>query len=490
MDISNIIEKKLLKKRLNESDFLCVINGYLNDEVSETQMVGFLKAITDNNLNNSEIYALTKAMQNAGGGKTLDLKGRVADKHSTGGVSDSTTLLVVPIVAAAGVKILKMSGKSLGFTGGTADKILCFERIKNDIPTQEALRILNKTNGCFLTQSDEIAPADKKIYALRDKIGLIASIPLIASSIVSKKLASGGHIIVFDVKVGQGAFIKTLRDAVSLAKIMIDIVKKEGKKACAVISSMDEPLGNFIGDCLEVREAIEILKNAIKPLNPEHRQSSNSQSLKYASSSFRMINVSTLVSNLKEEISKSNNGDKNGNNLLSLSETLSALIIKFAQNIELEDAKRQVRKVLGNGKALTKLKEIIREQGGSLNLFNKKIDYINKEISLDEKGYIKNLDTENLGLITKEFTEKYKDFAGIEILVRRGDKVSPNIILARLYFKKDEIDKTKISKKLIKKETETKQKMLNEIIKRYKECFKISPKKTKAKSNIIRKIIY
>lgn len=428
-NFDEIINKKSSGKELEKEEVFAIISEYVNDKLPEEKMLKFLKSVLDNGMNNDETYYLTKAMQNSG--ETLDLSelGLIADKHSTGGVSDSTTFLILPIVASLGVKMLKMSGKSLGFTGGTAEKILCFQGLKNNLGIKEAIKITKQTNGCFITQSDSLAPADKKMYALRDKTGLIQSIPLIASSIVSKKLASGSDIIILDVKFGAGALMKTKTKAKVLAKIMVNILKKEGKKACAVLSSMEEPLGCFVGDELEAIEAILILKGLKK------------------------------------------------NNLLKLSEFLSALIIEKAKNISFMEAKKQVRESITSGKALEKFKEIIKAQNGSLALFNKNINEF-KKISIKAKstGFIKKINTEDLGNLTRQFKQDFSCFSGIEITARTGNEIKKNSQLAKIYFEPNYIKCLSESQ-------------IQNILASYVNCFEISKTKITRKIKLIENVI-
>ncbi|MDD3397155.1 MAG: thymidine phosphorylase [Clostridia bacterium] len=428
-NFEEIINRKLKGKNLEKEDIDAVISAYVNEKLPENIMISFLTAIFKNGMSDEEIYHLTKAMQNSG--ITLDLSelGSVADKHSTGGVSDSTTFLIVPIVASLGVKMLKMSGKSLGFTGGTADKILCFKGLKNNLEIEQAIEITKQTNGCFITQSDLLAPADKKMYALRDKVGLIESIPLIASSILSKKLASGSDIIILDVKFGAGAFIKNKNEAGVLAKIMVDILKKEGKKACAVLSSMEQPLGDFVGDELEVMESISILKGLKK------------------------------------------------NKLFKLSEFLSALIIERAKGVSFNQAKKQVHESISSGKALTKFKAIVKAQGGSLVLFNKDLDIFKKVlIKAETNGFVQKINTEKLGLLTRQFKQKYAGFSGIENKAGIGKLITKDSQLVKLYFE------PKHFKKIDKIE-------IKNMITSYAECFEILKIKVLTKLKLIESVI-
>lgn len=425
------INKKSKGKNLKKEEIFAIISAYVKNILPENLMISFLKSVVKNGMNNDEIYYLTKAMQDSG--ETLDLRELrvVADKHSTGGVSDSTTFLIVPIVASLGVKILKMSGKSLSFTGGTADKILYFEGLKNDLEIEKAVEITKRTNGCFITQSDKLAPADKKIYALRDRTGLIVSIPLIASSILSKKLASGSDIIILDVKFGSGAFMKNKVEAQELAEVMVNILKKEGKKGCAVLSSMQEPLGDFIGDELEILETISILKG------------------------------------LKR------------NNLYKLSEFLSALIIERAKGISFSQARLQVRESIKSGKALLKFKEIIKAQGGSLALFNNKLKSFKKVIvTAGAEGFIEEIDTEKLGLLTRNFKQQYPYFSGFEIKARIGKQIKENGQIAKLFFETNRSSSSRISSSNLSESFKNIDKStLKNIVENYSQCFKISKQK-------------
>ncbi|MDD4718924.1 MAG: thymidine phosphorylase, partial [Bacilli bacterium] len=261
MNIIDIINKKKNKQTLTFEELDYVIKGYLNDEIKDYQMSALLMAITINGMSEEETINLTNIMLNSG--DTIDLSevnNIVVDKHSTGGVGDKTTLVLAPLVAACGLTIAKMSGRGLGHTGGTIDKLESIKDFKVDISNEDFIKQVNEINVALVSQKDNLVPADKLIYALRDVTGTTSSIPLIASSIMSKKLASGASKFVLDVKVGEGALIDNLDDARKLAKLMVKIGKANNKETICVLTNMDEPLGCAIGNGVEVIESINFLK--------------------------------------------------------------------------------------------------------------------------------------------------------------------------------------------------------------------------------------
>ncbi len=261
MTMYELIDKKKNGKSLTRDELYYIVNGYTLGNIPDYQMSAFLMAVCFNGMTNDETYYLTMAMKESG--DELDLSqvnGTVTDKHSTGGVGDKVSLVMGPMVAACGVPVAKMSGRGLGHTGGTIDKLESFTGFNVSPTDEEFIKNVNEIGISWAGQTANLAPADKKIYALRDVTATVDSIPLIASSIMSKKLASGAEGIVLDVTYGSGAFMKNTEDAVKLAELMIDIGTKEGRKMSAVITNMDEPLGYAVGNSIEVIEAIECLK--------------------------------------------------------------------------------------------------------------------------------------------------------------------------------------------------------------------------------------
>lgn len=261
MNIIDIIIKKAKKGELSEEEINYFVNGYTQEKIPDYQMSSLLMAILLNGMTRKETVYLTKAMLDSGEKNDLSqIKGVTVDKHSTGGVGDKTTLVLAPLVASCGLVMAKMSGRGLGHTGGTIDKLESIPHMKTSLSPEEFFKQVNEIGVAVIGQTSELVPADKKMYALRDVTGTVDSMPLIASSIISKKLASGSQIIELDVKYGDGAFMKTKEDAKELADLMIYVGKQLNKEVKAVISDMNEPLGYAIGNSLEVIESIETLK--------------------------------------------------------------------------------------------------------------------------------------------------------------------------------------------------------------------------------------
>lgn len=261
MNMIDIIIKKAKKKELNAKEIDFFVQGYTKNQIPDYQVSSLLMAILLNGMTLKETTALTKSMLDSGKVNDLStIQGVTVDKHSTGGVGDKTTLVLAPLVASCGLVMAKMSGRGLGHTGGTIDKLESIPGFNTSLSSQQFFDQVNRIHVAVIGQTDELVPADKKLYALRDVTGTVDSMPLIASSIISKKIASGAQIIELDVKYGDGAFMKTKKDAKALAQLMIQVGKRLNKKIRAVISDMNEPLGYAIGNNLEVIESIETLK--------------------------------------------------------------------------------------------------------------------------------------------------------------------------------------------------------------------------------------
>ncbi|WP_303825854.1 thymidine phosphorylase [Ruminococcus flavefaciens] len=263
MNIIDIINKTKKSLELNEEEINWLVKGFTDGEIPDYQMSAWLMAVCLNGLTEKETFALTAAMRDSGDVLRLNIP-FTADKHSTGGVGDKTSLIIGPIVAACGVCMAKMSGRGLGHTGGTIDKLESIEGYRTDLPINEFENILAQTGFSIISQTGELCPADKKMYALRNATGTVDSIPLICASIMSKKLAMNADCLVLDVKYGSGAFMKNKKDAEKLAELMEKVGRSAGKKCKAVVTDMNSPLGKNIGNALEVKEAVEVLQGKVK----------------------------------------------------------------------------------------------------------------------------------------------------------------------------------------------------------------------------------
>ena len=358
MLMTDIIVKKRDGFKLSADEIEFVVDGYTKGEIPDYQMSALLMAILIRGMDREETLELTMAMMHSG--ETLDLsgiKGVKADKHSTGGVGDKTSLILCPMVAAQGVKIAKMSGRGLGHTGGTIDKLESFPGFNTGISEETFMANVNDFGIAIAGQTADLDPADKKMYALRDVTGTVPSIPLIVSSIMSKKLAAGADVIVLDVKSGSGSFMKTEDDARELAENLTAVGKMAGKKTVAVITDMDEPLGNAIGNALEVKEAIEVLR-----------------------------------------------GEKKGE-LLELCLTLGACILTEAGIAENDDeARKMLIRGIEDGSALNKLAQLVEGQGGDKNaVYNTGLlpsAPVRYEAICKQTGYVKHISAADVGLVS------------------------------------------------------------------------------------------
>lgn len=394
MNIIDIIVKKKNNEKLSKDELTYAINGYLNGEVKDYQMSSLLMAIVLNGMDLDEIINLTDIMINSG--EVIDLGlGDIVDKHSTGGVGDKTTLILAPLVASVGVKVAKMSGRGLGHTGGTIDKLESIKGFNVSLTKEEFIKQVNEIGVSVISQTGNIAPADKKIYALRDVTGTTESIPLIASSIMSKKIASGAKYIVIDVKVGNGALMKNINDARLLANTMIEIGKKYNRKVVCVLTNMDIPLGHNIGNGLEVIESIDCLKG------------------------------------------------KGPKDLETLVLELGSIMVSLAKKISKSDAKELLEQNINNGKAYNKFEELVKCQNGDIECIA--IAPKNYSIKSSSEGFIKKIDTERLGEIVKNIGggRMNKDDSidyGVGIIVSKkvGDLIFQNEELAKVYL--DKID--------------------------------------------------
>lgn len=320
MNIEEIVNKKNNHQELTKEEIAYMVNSYVSGDISDEQMTPFIWAIYNNGMTDEETYNLTEVMLHSGDIIDLsEVKGIKVDKHSTGGIGDKTTIILAPLVASCGVVVPKMSGRSLGHTGGTIDKLESISGFNVSLTKEEFIKQIRSINVVIASQTGNLVPADKKIYHLRDQIGAVDSIPLIASSIMSKKLASGADKIVIDLKVGDDAFMKDLDSAKKLGELMVKIGKMHGKETVCVLTNMYQPLGYAIGNAVEVRECIEVLSGR----GPE---------------------------DLKELVL-----------------TLGSLMVSMAKGIPSSEALVEIKENLENGKALEKFKELVSWQHGDFN---------------------------------------------------------------------------------------------------------------------------
>lgn len=402
--IKEIIEKKKNKEELTKEELEVMFNGYLNDEVKDYQMSALLMAICLNDMTDKETVMLTDIFLNSG--ERLDLSfidGVKVDKHSTGGVGDKTTLIIGPIVASCNVPFIKMSGRGLGFTGGTIDKLESIKGFKVDLSEEEIENQAKAINIVVTSQTKDLTPLDKKVYALRDATSTTESIPLIASSIMSKKIAGGADKIVIDIKVGEGALLKDREEAKRLGKLLIEIGKSYNREVVTIYSDMNTPLGKAIGNKLEVIEAIKVLKGLEKgPLYDE---------------------CVILASNL----------------------------ISLAKNISLTDAKSEVIDSINSLKAYQKFCDLVTYQYG--NIDNLKIEDEEIIIRANKEGTIRKIHALEVAKLSynlvagRNSKEEEIDYdAGVYLEKEIGDKVKPGDVLMRLYTKKklDTVDINKI----------------------------------------------
>lgn len=397
MRIYDIIHKKRNGGELTDEEIRFLVTESVNGNIKDYQITALLMAVCFNGMTERETATLT--MEMAKSGDMVDLSsidGYTVDKHSTGGVGDKTTLIVTPIVAALGGKVAKMSGRGLGHTGGTVDKLESIEGFKTTLSGEEFLSQVNKIGLCVVGQSGDLAPADKKFYALRNDTATVDSIPLIASSIMSKKLAAGSKGIVLDVKTGSGAFMKTVEESQALAKAMVEIGKAAGRDTVAVITNMDIPLGNAVGNSLEVIEAVETLRG---------------------------------------------NGP---DDLTAVCLELAANMLTLVTGEDKDSCIEMAKGAIADGSALKKLAEMAEAQGGNpewiYDISHFPEAEYKSEIIAEADGYISSMDAEKIGVASlllgagRNTKDDVLDFsAGIILNKKTGDKVEKGELLATLY---------------------------------------------------------
>ncbi|WP_352399339.1 thymidine phosphorylase [Anaerotignum sp.] len=402
MNIIDIILKKRDGNKLSNQEIAFFVKGVTDGSLPDYQISAFLMAAFLKDMDTEETACLTMEMARSGCMFDFsEIKGFKADKHSTGGVADTTTLVLAPLVASTGVPVIKMSGRGLGFSGGTIDKLESIPGFNVNVTEEEAIAFAKQSNIVLMSQTDNLTPADKKLYALRDVTGTVDSIPLIAGSIMSKKIAAGADGIVLDVKCGSGAFMQTLDSAKTLATIMVDMGRHVGRKVTAVISGMDQPLGMNIGNSLEVIEAIEVLKG----------------------------NVS---------------GD-----LLDVSLTLGAHMLLLAERVNtVSEGKDLLQSHIKNGMGLAKFHELLVQQGGNPEIINNysllPLAKCKELVCCQKDGYLNHMDTALIGRASLEtgagraFKEQPLDFgAGIIMKKRLGDFIKKGEPLAEIYASTD-----------------------------------------------------
>lgn len=408
MRMVDIIEKKRDGQELTKAEINFVITGYTNGTVPDYQMSALAMAIYFKDMTNQEITDLTMAMVESG--EQIDLSaihGIKVDKHSTGGVGDTTTLVLAPLVAAVGVPVAKMSGRGLGHTGGTIDKLEAIKGFNVEISNDEFIQLVNRDQVAVVGQSGDLAPADKKLYGLRDVTGTVDSIALIASSIMSKKIAAGADAIVLDVTTGDGAFMKNEKDAERLAKTMVQIGKLANRQTMAIISDMSQPLGLAIGNSLEVKEAIDALKG------------------------------------------------EGPADLMEMVYVLGSQMVVLAKQADtLEEARELLKEAIHSGAATTKFKEMIRNQGGDDSIVDRPENLPQAEFVIElpakESGYISEMVADQLGIAamllgagrrTKEDTIDYS--VGLMLHKKVGDSVAAGEPLVTVYANSQAIDDVK-----------------------------------------------
>ena len=399
----DLIQRKRDGGELAPEEIEFLVEGYTNGDIPDYQMSSFLMAVFFSGMSDREVSRLTECMLRSG--DTVDLSsipGLKVDKHSTGGVGDKTSLIVAPLAAAAGVVVPMMSGRALGHTGGTLDKLESIPGFRTSLTAEEFEKQLSELGLCFIGQTDRLAPADRKLYALRDVTATVESIPLISSSIMSKKLAEGVDALVLDVKVGSGAFMKKQVDARRLAQMMVGIGRRMDKRVQALITDMSQPLGYAVGNALEVMEASQTLQNA------------------------------------------------GPTDLTKLSMELAARMIFLGKKAaSLEDARRLAEEKLVDGSGYKKLKQVVAAQGGNPQALDKFELLPNatgmREVASPRGGYVSSIDAQDIGSASNMIgagRDKKEDAidpaVGIILEVKAGEKVDAGSVLCRLYYTKED----------------------------------------------------
>ena len=391
--IKDIIDKKRLNEELTYEELKTIFLGYLNNEVKDYQVSSLLMAICINGMSKDEIFNLTDIFINSG--YTLDfsnIEGVKVDKHSTGGIGDKTTLAIVPIVASLGIPVIKMSGRGLGYTGGTIDKLESISGYRTDLSNEEIEESVKKVGAVITGQTANLVPLDKVIYALRDVTATTSSIPLIAVSIMSKKIAAGADKILLDVKYGKGALVSSYSEAEELAKLMQEIGNKYNRETRYVISNMDNPLGITVGNSIEVMEAVQVLRGKL-------------------------------------------DGEFN-----DLCKKLASIMVSMAKDISEDEALKQVEESINSGKAYNKFLEIVKNQNGDIN--SVMVSDKTFEVYSDKEGIVKGIDALKIGKLSLSLgagrvnkEDEIDHSVGILLNKKVGDKVEKDELLMKLFIK-------------------------------------------------------
>ncbi|MBP5284701.1 MAG: thymidine phosphorylase [Kiritimatiellae bacterium] len=388
-----LLDKKREGHALGSAEIREFIDGFTKGEIPDYQMSAMAMAICCRGMNERETADLTEAMMNSG--RSLKWDFPTADKHSTGGVGDKLSFIIQPLAAACGINVPSLTGRGLGLTGGTADKLESIPGLTCSLPLDRFQSVVKEVGLSLALQTDEICPADKKLYALRDVTGTVTSIPLIVGSILSKKFAEGSGTLVFDVKTGRGAFMKTKESAVELATAMVKAAQLSGRKSAALVTDMDSPLGYAVGNANEVKESLDILSRA----------------------------------------------DKGLEDIRDLSVEFAALMVSLTKGISLDDAREMCAEKLADGSALAKFKAMVAAQGGDLDRFARLLEKPTFKfcIQAPKSGYVEDIDAEKvarvafrLGAGREKAGDRIDPLAGVKLAARIGDKVSTGSALATL----------------------------------------------------------
>ena len=441
-----ILDKKREGHALGSAEIREFVEGFTGGEIPDYQMSALAMAICCRGMNARETADLTEAMMKSGRCLAWDVP--TADKHSSGGVGDKLSLVIQPLAAACGVYVPSLTGRGLGITGGTADKLETIPGYNASLSLDDFEKVVKGTGVSMTVQTDEITPADKKLYALRDVTGTVASIPLITASILSKKLAEGAGTLVFDVKCGSGAFMKTREDAAALARSLVDGAKAAGRRAAALVTDMSAPLGLAVGNANEVAEALAWLGSDRVGLGSDRvglgsdRVGLGSDRVGLGSDRVGLgSDRAGLGSDRVGPTPTLNDSNQTLSDPISLSVELAALMVSLAKEIPLEDARQMCRGKLADGSALAKFEAMCAAQGGDLDAFERllKKPTFKFKIQAMKSGYVTAIDAEKVGRVAlalgagrMEKTDRIDPLAGITLSVKRGDRVSVGSPLATL----------------------------------------------------------